>query len=171
MQVIIIFWVWGSFAILSGFSIVMLVSCCCSLKFHIFMRLTIVWLLVWQRLCCWLVPLWWWHVEVIWSIVVCPSNAMVGDVVVSIVSLFSIGGVVDQINIVLVGWHVLHDWACKLMIPVYLHYFMLDIIRPWCCWTRLSDYILVEIISRKGSLCPILDNSFVCPVSPPYGFS
>ena len=69
-------------AILAGFSISMIVCYCCSLQFHIFRHLAILWLLGWLRLCCWFVNLWWWHFGRIWSIVGDPGDATFVNVVV-----------------------------------------------------------------------------------------
>ena len=118
---IIIGWVWVYRAILAGFSIAIIGICHCSLQFHIYRSLTIGWLLRRKILCCWLVHFRWWPIGEIWSIVGGPGDTMVGDVVVPIFSLFSIGDVVNLRNIILVVWHVLLDWACQLMIPVCLY--------------------------------------------------
>ena len=162
--------VWASHAIQEVLSIAMLGRCHCSLRFIFCRRLTIVWLLGWQRQCLWLVRLRWLHIEGIWYKVVGPADAMVGGVVVTIFYLVSIGGVVDSGNNVLVVWHVLRDLACQLMITVCQSYSLLNIMRPWCRWSRMSACLLAEIISMNGCLWPILDKLFVLPVSPPLWF-
>ena len=143
--------VWASHAIQEVLSIAMLGRCHCSLRFIFCRRLTIVWLLGWQRQCLWLVRLRWLHIEGIWYKVVGPD-------------------VVDSGNNVLVVWHVLRDLACQLMITVCQSYFLLNIMRPWCRWSRMSACLLAEIISMNWCLWPILEKLFVLPVSPPLWF-
>ena len=81
---ILIYSVWFSRVILMEFFIDMLSRCHFILQCHIWRRLTIVLLLVWQRLCCWLGTPWWWHVGGISSIVGDLGDAIVGAVAVSI---------------------------------------------------------------------------------------
>ena len=76
---------WVSHTTLKELSITMLGHCCCSPQFHIHRLMTILLLMVWQRLCCWLGPPWWWHVGGILSIVGDLGDAIVGAVAVPIV--------------------------------------------------------------------------------------
>ena len=92
-----------SHATLKELSITMIGHCRCIPQFYIHRRLTIVLLMVWQRLCCWLVPPWWWHVGGISSIVRDLGDSIVGAVVVPIVSLSSVSGVAGLRSILLVG--------------------------------------------------------------------
>ena len=120
MLVILISLLWFSHSIMVWSSISMLSRCWCGLQFHIHRIMTIVWLLRWWRLWCWLIRRYWWHFGGIWSIVGVPGGVMVVDVVIPIFSLFFIGDLVDSRSIMLAGWHVLRNWACQLMIPVRL---------------------------------------------------
>ena len=77
---------WFSYATLKEISIAMLVHYCCSPQCHIHMCLTIALLIVWQRLGCWLGPLWRWNIGGLSSIVGDLFDAIVEAVPVPIFS-------------------------------------------------------------------------------------
>ena len=140
---------WVSHATLKEFSIAMLWHCRCIPQCHVHMCLTIALLIVWQRLCCWLGTYWLWYVGGISFIVEDLVDAIVGSVAVPIVPLSSVSGIADLRSIVVLLWHVLHDWASQSAIPVYVFEFLLKLMPLLCQWSSLFLSLLVGIFSES----------------------
>ena len=154
-----------------GFFITMLGHCCCIPQCHIHRRLAIALLMIWQRLCCWLISPWWWNIGGISSIVGDLGDDTVGAVAVPIAYLSLVNGVAGLRITAMVVWHVMRDWDYQSTISAYLSIFLLKLIHLLCQWPRIFVFLLAEILSETECLCLTSGMSCVRLFVPPLSVS